>query len=613
MTAKQRSIIFGFFMRLAAARPTERVSDWCARNVRFREPKLSGPFSFSGREYFREPLDLWASPLITDVVMCFGTRTGKTRILFGGLAWIIEFDSSRVLYVMPNTHGIGGSRNVASTRFIPMIEATESLAKRIPQGTKRYSFKTGQQMIAGSIIDWAGSNSPANLAGNPCNVVIQDEVDKYKRLGDREADPSYLADQRCKEFSNPKRFKVSTPTLMSGLIWQELLKTDLRRRFMPCPHCGKFLAFAWSQDFTVLPTVNVGFVKWDKEARRKDGSWDLDRVENSARVECPHCQGHIRDEQKTKMDQAGEWRPTQEGAPRMRGYHLPSMYSSSVSTRFGQMAVNFLKAKNSIQGLQGIINSDFAEPYEGQESRAKRTVTGAPAVITSDWRLLMTVDCQASRPYFWFVVRAWNGNKSEAAAAGNRDSWEELDEVQKANKVPNVNVSVDSAWGSKSEAEVNMNCARRSDLVKAGDGLVAVGWTPVWGYKGDKRWKDDSGVYLPYSLRAKDPFLGTDEAGRVTIFVLEFASDFFKDVLMNLRLGQGGAQWGVRPEVDTPEYRRHMDGQVKKPVATKFSGRVVDRWEKRSRHWPDHMFACEFQQVARVTFAGWLKLEGEKK
>ena len=618
MTPRTQSLwLAGLLFRALAPRPVQRVSDWCEQTpVVFNEPNCRGPFSFGGREYLREPLD-WYQSADTDLVLCFGTRLGKTRVLFGGKMWLLVHEPCRMLCVMPNTNGTGGAQNVARTRFIPALRATGATATLIPTGNQRQNFKTLQQILGGSIIDWAGSNSPANLASNPARYVEQDEVDKYKRMGDREADPSKLADERCKEFSNPKRAKASTPTLVSGLIWQELLKTDMRRRFLPCPHCQKFVVLAWHSDFTVLPKTGCeAYVRWDPEARRKDGNWDLDRVERSARAECPHCGGHIRDTHKTRMDRAGEWRPTKEGTPGMRGYHLPSMYSASRQTNFGQMAIRFLTAKRSIQGLQGFINSDLAEPYEGQENRSKRI-----ELITTtfnagdDWRKIMTVDCQARAPHFWFVVRAWSQANSEGLEAGSCDTYDELREVQQRNGVLDVGVFVDSGFGAKSDAEVYRACAEYCQIGgQLPDGRrLLLGWTPTKGFDGQKKWRDDAGDMVPYHLRPLDPFLGTSDAGKVSLNLLEFAADFFKDILANLRAGRGGFRWAVAESMATAEYWRHLDGQVKREVWSRFSGRTHVKWMSRSSSWPDHLLACEYQNVAAAVFLRQFPLEAKQK
>src|SRR6185312_15999725 len=61
--------------------------------------------------------------------------------------------------------------------------------------------------------------------------------------------------------------------------------------------------------FTVLPTkmpdgaaIAFAELRWDKQAKRRDGSWDYDRVVRSARFECPHCGGHITDNHRLCLD-----------------------------------------------------------------------------------------------------------------------------------------------------------------------------------------------------------------------------------------------------------------------------------------------------------------------
>lgn len=378
MTAAQTSWLLSFALRLFAAVPKQRVSEWCADNIKFNEPGCAGPFSFAGREYLREPLDNWGDPDITDQTLVFATRMGKTRVHMGGKAWVIKHEPTRMLCVKPTTKGSAGSDNEAKTRFMPMLRATPCLAEMIPSGSRRHDFKTAQQIIGGSIVDWTGSNSVSNLASNAARVVEQDEIDKFNTTRKRdesgnvvEADAVALADERCREFSNPKRFKASTPTLLNGLIWQELLKSDLRRYFMPCPHCLQSVVFAWSKDFTLLPkTGSEAYLHW--EGRKEGGGWDYEMVEQTAHAVCPHCQGKILDEHKAKMIRAGEWRATKAGLPRHRGYHLPAMYAQHRETSFGRLAVKFLKNKSKPQGLRGFINSDLAEPYVNQD-RAKAT------------------------------------------------------------------------------------------------------------------------------------------------------------------------------------------------------------------------------------------------
>jgi hypothetical protein len=605
MTPKQSNRIRGILAQISQPIWTGSVAEWCAKFVRFNEPKLSGPFTFHGREYLREPIDQWSNEQATDLVLCFGTRTGKTRAIFGGLAWKIEHSPTRAIWVMPNSHGTGGAQNVSRTRFQPMLRASETLARHIPSGARRHEFKTLQMCINGSIIDLTGAGSPANLAGNPCDTVVQDEVDKFKRKGESEADPSQLADQRCKEFSTPKRVKSSTPTLVSGKIWQELMKSDIRRRFVPCPHCCKHVVLAWSEQFTVLPKTGCeAYVSWGEDART-DAGWNLERIMETAHAVCPHCKGQIRDEHKVAMDAAGEWRPTQTGVPGYVGYHLPSMYSTSKETTFGAMAKRFLSAKRSLQGLQDFINSDLAEPYMAQDmgsGRKKVIEHNLESEAAGGWVKFMSVDCQQKAPYFWYVVRAWKDGNSEAVESGSLDTWEELRAKQLEHGVKDIGVIVDSGFGARSDAEVYRNCAAFGEFDQRNEGLpLHMGWIPAKGFPGDKKWKND-GEILPYVLQEVDPFMGTSAAGECKMCLLEFNSDFFRDVLEDLRSGRDGHKWAVGPKAANEHYWRHMDSHHKVTVENRQSGLAREKWKKRSERWPDHLNDCEIMQVVLAMF-----------
>lgn len=599
-------------LRLHAARffadiPKQTVVEWCCENLIFDEPGNRGPFTTQGREYIEEPLNDWANNTITDCVECFGSQAGKTGMLMGGMAWSILNDPCGLLWVMPSERL---AQSFSETRWIPMLKASPALAALIPTGADRHDFKKLQQQLGASVLVLVGSNSPANLASRPVRKVILDEVDKFGVFSTDEADPVNLADQRTKGQVYPQRRKTSTPSMVDGPIWQEFLKGDQRRYFLPCPKCGKAVIFAWSTAFTVMPKQGCeAFIVWDKEARRKDG-WDLDRVAQSARAVCPHCAGDILDGQKTLMMKKGEWRPT---APSERGFrsrHLSSLYACNPETSFGKLAVKFLQAKRSLLGLQGFINGDLAEPYQSQDTQGERVELVSGGIDSAEKSPLMTVDCQQRAPYFWYVVREWHGGDSHAVAASSCDTWEELRDIQQKHSVQDKLVMVDSGFGAKSDAEVYRNCARfGAVLARPGKMPALIGWMPSKGMPGRKRWKNDKGLLVPYYLRGLDPFLGTSAAGRVELSLFEFSGDFFKDILDNLRKHRVSGKWSVAQSVSTETYWRHMDCETRTAILSKATGRTTYNWLPRSAHWPNHLYDCEVMQIAFAAFLGFLNVE----
>jgi hypothetical protein len=480
----------------------------------------------------------------------------------------------------------------ARTRWLPLIRKSPRLRALIDRGV-RYDVTNLEQMLGASIVDMVWSNSPSALSSVPARVVILDEVDKFARETEEEADAVQLAEQRTKQMPNPKRIKVSTPTVESGLVWQELLKSDLRRRFLPCPFCGQYVVLAWSKDYTIFPVTGAeAFAFWDPAARRPDREWDLDRVERTAHYVCPYCKGKIQDAMKTAMDRSGQWRPTRSAAHGFRGYHLPSLYAASQETTVGRLAVKFLQAKRGLQGLHGFLNSELAEPMANQDSRGERfeviTEPDAPPMLSA--QKILTADHQILAPKLWFVVREWLGN-SRLIDYGALNSWEELREKQLEHKIPDNLVGIDSgdATDEVYKACLQYGVLRRS---RAGSAPMWIGWTPMKGFWREMAWRDPK-TKLPRPWGFGNAAI---EDVRFRLPLLQFQAEAVTDMLENLRRRKTRWNWEI-PSDTTEEYFLHLDAEIRKEIWNPRSRRLVMQWQKRTRVWPDHLRDAEKMQV----------------
>jgi len=593
--------------------PTQSPSEWCGENLTFDEPKNTGAFTLAGREYVREALDAFGNPLITDMVLVFGVQTGKTTVVMGGLAWAIVNDPPACMWVMPSISKVS---EVSSTRLMPLLRRSEGTRHLIPTGAARHAFKTKQYQIGSAVVIFTGSNSPSNVSSTPCSMVVQDEMEKFDPKARGEAGTSKLADDRVKNCPTPKRLKTSSPALADGQIWEALMTTDVRRRFVPCPHCQKEIHLVWSQAFTVFDLTGCeAFIRWDAESERPSrrglDKWDLERVEKSAAFICPFCGGRILDCHKTLMDRNGKWKPTRVAAPGHVGWHLPSMYGNSVEMSFGKLAVQFLTEKHSLEGCKNFINSVLAEPYNAQDTVGERIELVKAAIEVTDGNgpgRLMTVDCQANAPYFWYVVRAWTPEETQAIDAGSLNSWDEVRAKQEFHKIKDVCVMIDSGYGAMSDAEVYRNCARYCQPVpRPGKVPWVFGWMPSKGMPGRKRWIDEKGISQPWTMREIDPFLGTSNAGVVSMNLFEFASDYMKDILDTMRKNKEAIKirWSVASDrgIDMDVYWKHMDAESKNPGYKSRTGTTWN-WEKRGSKWPNHLLDCEVMQIALANCLG---------
>lgn len=339
---------------------TRTINQWCADEVILSERQTQMPGNFSTRmtPYLREPLECFGDVDVTDLVLVFGTQTGKTTMIQAGTAWRIINKPQPVVWVMP-TEGL--ARSFSETRWMPLFDDSSTLEAQKPSNP--HKWKNLEQHFNRCTLNFVGSNSPSNLASRPAGLLLMDEVDKFARETDQETSALLLAENRTKSFVGALRVKTSTPTTPDGAIWQEYLKGTQEKFMLPCPHCNQGIELLWSQ------------VKWDPEA--KEGShWNMARVESSAHYLCQRCGEKINDGQKMEILQLGKWESTNPAAQKgFRSFHLNSLYAPWRSCTFGALAVKFLRDCETINGLQDFTNSTMARPWEQvQQSLTQNTV-----------------------------------------------------------------------------------------------------------------------------------------------------------------------------------------------------------------------------------------------
>ena len=434
--------------RFAAPIPTEEPTDWAVANVIFADTEVSGPFRIAGREYLRDIINDADDHETREKTFIAATGIGKTLGIMARHIWTIVHHPRRALMVMPATKGEGGSETYVTSRFIPALKATAATRDLMPDGQERLYMNSKKVRLNGCHFGFVGGNSPTQVASNRCSLIDIDEIDKMKgRLGN-EAGTKQLVGERTEGVTDYQIFQSTTPTIEDGQGWKCLLRSDFRRRFLPCPRCNSearhrallashslseanlkgWFDLAWSAQYCVLPDkfslpefqssslrIPRAFMAWDKEAKRKDDTYDRQRVVNSARFECPHCGGHIRDEDKLWMDKNGLWIPTRESHGH-KGYHLSALYAPPLVTRdadpthkslLGGRALKFLDAIEEGEGMKNFINSTLAEVDVRQEHGSGKIEIHTNPLAQPDWVPMLTADFHKNWPYIWFVVRKW--------------------------------------------------------------------------------------------------------------------------------------------------------------------------------------------------------------
>src|SRR3989338_1157199 len=277
------------------------VSVWADRHRRL-DVKTSaepGQWSTSRTPYLKGIMDAFTDPYVDEITVMAASQVGKTEAMYNMLGFVLDQDPGPTLMVMPRADD---AKSVSYNRIKPMIETSPALSRYLPKNADEITKL--EYHFDRMILYFAGSNSPADLASRPIRYLFLDEVDKYPRFSGREADPIKLAQERQKTFWNKKTVKVSTPTTREGYIFREYEKSDKRRFYVPCPHCGRY------------QTLVFGQIKWPKEEA------SAERIKNDrlAWYECVHCHGRIEDIHKQRMMLNCEWIAEGDHKNRNRGF-----------------------------------------------------------------------------------------------------------------------------------------------------------------------------------------------------------------------------------------------------------------------------------------------------
>lgn len=369
------------------------VSEWADKNVVLTSSDSSerGPFRTSRTPYIREPIDCLSSHSpVRKVVLMFGTQLGKTRGLLNWIGYIVDQAPGPILMVQPT---IAMAKKVSKQRLAPMIQSTAVLRGRIRDARSRDAGNTMfEKEFDGGILMLTGANSAASLASMPIANLALDEVDRYPEDVDEEGSPIALAEERAANFRNGKTLVTSTPLIKGeSAIEKQFLMSDQRRYYIPCPHCG-----------------HMDYIQWrrgglsGKEGTHHSIEWDEGDPE-TARMLCASCDGRVEEHHKDWMLARGEWRPTAPGNGKIRGYHLPSMYSPLGWKSWASLVQKFLETRGKPKELKTFVNTTLAETWEERHEsvepdgllvRCERYVAEVPPGVRV---LTAAIDVQADR------------------------------------------------------------------------------------------------------------------------------------------------------------------------------------------------------------------------
>lgn len=282
-------------------------------------------------------MDAVCDPANDVVVIMKSAQVGYTEILMNINGYFIDQDPSPILNVQPT---VEMGQTFSKDRIAPMVRDTPCLTEKVAEaGSKKSGNTMLHKTFPGGHLTITGANSAAGLASRPIRIALFDEVDRYPPSAGSEGDPVSLGKKRTRTFWNRKIVLGSTPTDKGiSRIEDEWNKSDKRRYFVPCPHCGEQHHFQF-KDFHFREIGSPDEPVWV----------------------CPDCGGMVVDADKHDMIAAGEWIATAE-FDGIAGFHINEFYSPW--STWSEMIKEFLRVKSNPVQLKTWVNTSLGETWE---------------------------------------------------------------------------------------------------------------------------------------------------------------------------------------------------------------------------------------------------------
>ena len=347
--ASESALLDGFFTTFKP--PSRRTVTGWADAERWLPSKGSaapGKYRSERTPYMREPMDCLSvlSP-VEQVVLMAAAQTGKSESGNNWVGYVIDEAPGPMLLVQPT---VDNAKRYSKQRISPMILETPALSAKVLDNVSRAGGNTMlEKEFPNGILILGGANSAAGLRSMPIRYFFGDEISNWPADVDGEGDPLALAVERTNTFGRKRKiFLTSTPGIAGVCrVETEFLKTDQRRYFVPCPHCGHKHVLRW-ENF-VIPKDDTGKHR-----------------PNEAYMACPDCGGVLSEHNKTDMLAGGEWRATcpDNEDPTLRGYHISALYSPVGWKSWAKIAKQWLEAQGNPKKLQAFANNVLAETYK---------------------------------------------------------------------------------------------------------------------------------------------------------------------------------------------------------------------------------------------------------
>ena len=322
----------------------ENLENWSKKNMVLNEKTSSLTGKWQPFPYQREMMNALTDPGIQKVTFLKSARIGYTKMITIFFGYIVDQEPSPVLIVQPT---LDDAKGYSKDEIDIMIQDLPCLQNKIKEPKSRSSGSTIlKKSFLGGALSLVGANAPTGFRRITVRFVFFDEIDAYPPGAGDEGDQIKLGEKRAVTYANKKFIYGSTPLEEgSSRIKKSYEESDMRKCYVPCPHCHKF---------QTLDFINL---KWNSEIEI------LEEKIQTAHFVCKFCQKEIEEKYKSGMLEKCEWRaekPMYDHA----GFFIWSAYNPLISWK--EIVKEFLLCKDNPEELKVFVNTVLGETWDAK-------------------------------------------------------------------------------------------------------------------------------------------------------------------------------------------------------------------------------------------------------
>lgn len=308
-------------------RTLSTCSRWASKR-RIMGGDFPGPYSWKYHPWVKEMMDSKASFNYSMKAAQLGiTECGINRAFY-----VLDRLKRDVLYVLPTS--INAS-DFSKARFSGALKLSPYLANLF---TDTNTVNLKQAGACNLYI--RGSRGDSNLKSIPVSELILDEVDEMDQK------QIWLALTRLDGQLRKCVWGISTPTIPNYGIHKLYQKTTQEHFRFVCPHCSRHTELIWPDCVEVI------------------GESINDPRCHESYLKCKECGHKLEHAQKPEYLSEGEWHPSVDADPDVRGFYINQLYSFTVTP--GEIVVANFRGLGDEAAAKEFHNSKMGLPYIGE-------------------------------------------------------------------------------------------------------------------------------------------------------------------------------------------------------------------------------------------------------